>query len=406
MNKTLKRIISVALCALLLVAVFVPAFAADEDTAALKFGRNGKFKILQVADLQDSEMPYPAMIKALEKILDKSNPDLVVLTGDNIAGGSCETLEEAEAAIAAFMAPIVERSIPFAVTFGNHDDEGAASKEDQLAIYQTYPGCLSTDDNPELTGCANNSLPVLSSDGKKVAFNVWMIDSNTYDEVNGGYDYVHEDQIAWYKETSKKLEEENGGLVPSIAFQHIVVPEIYELMWECDFESDITANYNGQNYYLLFDKDADVEGFVLEGPCPSNTNGGEMAAFLERGDVLATVCGHDHINEYVADYKGVDIICTPGMTFNSYGRYMVRGCRLFTIDESDTWDYETEMIHYIDVFNPISGVFNALYYGTDLYTYLDPVFSVFPSFNEISEKVNGIVGTYYNYINETISRIF
>ena len=39
------------------------------------------------------------------------------------------------------------------------------------------------------------------------------------------------EQIEWYKETSAKLKEENGGeTVNSLVFQHIIVPEIYDVL--------------------------------------------------------------------------------------------------------------------------------------------------------------------------------
>ena len=52
----------------------------------LKFNADGKFTILQVSDAQDMHIPRKGMFKMLDKIYDKVNPDLIVLTGDNILG--------------------------------------------------------------------------------------------------------------------------------------------------------------------------------------------------------------------------------------------------------------------------------------------------------------------------------
>lgn len=49
----------------------------------------------------------------------------------------------------------------------------------------------------DVSGCANCSLPILSSDGKHIAWNIWCIDSGDYvryDEFNviddAGYGFV------------------------------------------------------------------------------------------------------------------------------------------------------------------------------------------------------------------------
>ena len=52
----------------------------------LKFNNEGKFTILQVSDAQDMHIPRRGMFKMLNKFYDKINPDLIVLTGDNILG--------------------------------------------------------------------------------------------------------------------------------------------------------------------------------------------------------------------------------------------------------------------------------------------------------------------------------
>ena len=64
---------------------------------------------------------------------------------------------------------MAERGIPFAAVFGNHDDEGGVSKETQLTIYQSYPGCLMSAGPDDITGCGNYNLLVWSSDGSRIS---------------------------------------------------------------------------------------------------------------------------------------------------------------------------------------------------------------------------------------------
>ena len=102
------------------------------------------------------------------------------------------------------------------------------SREELMAYYNTFSCSVSVDDGEVLSGCGTYNIPVLSSDGNNVKFNLWVFDSGDYDE-EGRYSCVKPDQIEWYKQTSDKLKAENNGeVVNSLVFQHIIVGEIYD----------------------------------------------------------------------------------------------------------------------------------------------------------------------------------
>lgn len=353
MSKKIKALLAVVLCAAMLVAAASPAFAAVDNNDVLRFNKDGKFKIMQISDTQDIDVPREATIMFMEKALDAEKPDLVVFTGDQLAGGKIETAEGVYAGIKAILQPVVDRGIPFTVVFGNHDnDDGCpVSRDEQFAYYQTFPGCLAYDAVPEMYGTGTHNLPIYASEGSETKFNLWMIDSNDYDRVNGGYDYVHQDQIDWYEKTSKALEEKEGHLVPSIAFQHIIVPEVAELLVDSPFsgENAISKVINGENKLLML-KPGKASGILLEFPCPSNTNSGEFASWKERGDVIAASFGHDHINTFIGNVDGIDLVMCPGVTFQSYGRYITRAVRIFELDENDPWSYDTHLYKFTDAF--------------------------------------------------------
>ena len=167
MNK-IRPFLCAALSALLLTALTAPVSAAEEDTM-LQFDENGEFRILIVADTQDTARPQEATLRLLNAELDAADADLVVFTGDQIHGPSVRTTKAMEKALDAILAPVAERGIPFAAVFGNHDDEGGVSKETQLAIYQSYPGCLMSAGPDDITGCGNYNLLVWSSDGSRIS---------------------------------------------------------------------------------------------------------------------------------------------------------------------------------------------------------------------------------------------
>jgi hypothetical protein len=133
--------------------------------------------------------------------------------------------------------------------------------------------------------------------------------------------------------------------VPSLAFQHIIVEEVYKAAY---FRTTnlgiITKNFNDGTSYGFLPNLFKLDGIIQEPPTPSLDNEGEGDAFVERGDVLGCITGHDHVNSFVTNYKGVDIISCAGTTYNSYGKTDVRGATLFTLDENKPFQYEREPV--------------------------------------------------------------
>ncbi|HZJ78259.1 MAG TPA: metallophosphoesterase family protein [Clostridia bacterium] len=365
MKRTMKAMVSILLVFSITFLSSGVAFAGGglQGDSELRFNSNGEFTILQFADCQDDALPRKAMIMLMERALDDVEPDLVVFTGDNC--GVLSTKITSRIAIKALLKPVAQRGIAFTFVFGNHDAE-KVSKEFQLSVYQGIDGCLAFDDDPSIYGCANHNLEIKSNDGSETVFNLWMIDSNMYDDVNGGYDWVHTDQIDWYKAKSQQLENENSGKVPSFVFQHICVPETYNLLLEApEGTTQEVRNYNGKNYIMELNPEM-AQGTLREWPCPSKTNAGEFDAFVERGDVLGIVTGHDHVNSFIGTYMGIDLIQTQGIGFQTYGDEQ-RGYRVITLKENNPWGYESYTKTFADVFGEgLEADFIYKVYGSEV----------------------------------------
>ena len=352
MNKS-RPFLCAALSALLLTALTAPVSAAEEDTM-LQFDENGEFRILIVADTQDTARPQEATLRLLNAELDAADADLVVFTGDQIHGPSVRTTKAMEKALDAILAPVAERGIPFAAVFGNHDDEGGVSKETQLAIYQSYPGCLMSAGPDDITGCGNYNLLVWSSDGSRPVCNLWFLDSGTYGEKGvSKYARVEQDQIDWYLETEAALAARNGGTpIPAYAFQHIIVPDIYDAMDivpSSEKKNGAVEGYGCRKGTYYSAASVIEAGTLGEAPCPPDVNGGEFAAWKQGGDIVAGFFGHDHVNDFIIPYEGIDLVNTNGTGFYIYGAGENHGARLVTLRESDPTAYETRMLYYKDL---------------------------------------------------------
>lgn len=390
--KSIKKIIALIIAVILTLSVFsLTAYAQEQDTKALKFN-NGKFKILVLADIQDTDKPQKATVELVNNAIDKTQPDLVIMTGDNTAGWWKNVdKEKTEQAIDNVAKAIDDRGIPFALVFGNHDHEGLCddkngmeeeeAKELMLSWYQKYESCLAVE-GEEMTGVGNYNLTVKDSVGEKDIFNLWLIDSNPYTDENegGGYGYVHPDQIEWYENKSNELKEANAGKpLPSIVFQHIVVPEVYDMLKEVPKETDgaVRGNANKTEKYYVTNPEFIYQGSLREGPCPANTaNAGQFDSWVKQGDVIGAFFGHDHINDFAGAYKGIKLVAVPGVTSYSYGDN--RGVRTITLDESNLQDFETEILTYDDLVDyEIKNPYVAKHgYSAYINSFLPTVFGV------------------------------
>ncbi|MBQ8209646.1 MAG: metallophosphoesterase [Clostridia bacterium] len=352
LKKTMK-FISVIMSIAMLVGIFAcVSFAktSEEVDTHLQFNEDGEFKILQIADMQDSYPQKNITKNLIRASIEAEQPDLIVLSGDNINSGAGESALIAPLAINEFMSIFEEYGIPVAAVFGNHDAEGKVSRAQQIEMYEKYDcfiGCSGVDFGDYTSG--TYYVPLYSStDANDMIFNIWMIDSGDYNRENdlGGYAAVTKAQIEWYNETYAALAEANGEAVPSIVFQHIVVPEIFDALEVTDAQSGtISSEINGEMVYYKLPEGS--VGVLPEWPCPPDYNNGEFSAFVANGDVQAIFFGHDHLNTYEVEYQGIKLCNTPGVGFASYNGENV-GVRTITLYEDDLENFSTEVHTYFD----------------------------------------------------------
>lgn len=341
-RRNLRKIISFFLAAVMLFTMCVPAFAADDAAEKnLQFGEDGKFKILVIADTQDTQWTISNLLTLIQRSLDESKPDFVVFLGDQLKDYDSDFDGEnvrwkVEKAIKDIVAPVVRRNIPFAVVFGNHDGGTGVSKEEQVKIYQQYKGCMMVDEGDSVSGVGNYNIPVYSSkDSSKIAYNFYFMDS--HEGRNGVYENIKPDQVKWYVNTSNALKEQNGGKpVPSVQFQHVPLPAFRTIIRE----NLITSGENADG---------------IAGPY---TDSGFQQAMEKQGDVTLAVCGHQHKNTFIGTLNGIDYCSTPGSGFNEYGLGMERAVREIVIDENNPHSYETRLISFVGLLgdNPVTRI--------------------------------------------------
>ncbi|KAL0570041.1 Phosphatase dcr2 [Marasmius crinis-equi] len=204
----------------------------------LHFSREGKFKILQVADLHYSVSvgecrdvrfsPCSASdnltSSLLSRILDVERPDLVVFTGDQLNGQ--DTSWDPKSVLAKFAKSVTDRKIPWAAVFGNHDAENGATREDQMKLMQGLPYSLVESGPKDVHGVGNYVLKVRSADPKDAEINIfeweWLrskthiltlyfLDSGAYSKgVFDWFGFFRGTEYDWIRQVSSLIHKRNA----------------------------------------------------------------------------------------------------------------------------------------------------------------------------------------------------
>lgn len=325
---------------------------------SLRFNENGQFKVIQVADVQDTQNTSPDTMNFLREVMKQEKPDLVVFSGDQLKGYGIsfhggDTRAKITRAITNIVRCVDDYNIPFAVTFGNHDSQVGGDKDFQTSVYARFKNFVSQNQYNGIPGGGTFALEVNENGRDKTALNIFVLDSLSYDKENGGYASVSPEQMDWFVNTSEVIGNRNKDLhIPAIVFQHIPLWEMYELLSKVDKNAPgaVLGNAQHRDFYALPNSLQSPESFMLENiACPS-TNGGEFQILKNNGNVFAVCCGHDHNNSFVGNLHGIDLGYTQGCGFNVYGPGISRGIRVFEFSQDNPADYKTRTVTYKDLF--------------------------------------------------------
>ncbi len=309
----------------------------------LRFNSNGKFKILMMSDIQETLDYDLRTFEDMRKLIENVNPDIVVLCGDNCNGLILKTEQELEKYLDILAAPMEEKKIPWMHVFGNHDHDIEFDDIRKTEMYEKYEYCVSKH-TEDIYGATNFVLPVYHSKKQEIAFQIWGLDSNNLiadsgikvDEktsnvvkipsVSSQFDILHFDQIMWYWNSSKELEEYNKKKANGIMFMHVP-------LWEFQYIVD-NPEQTG------------AKGSMIEPMTLGKFNSGLFAAILQREDIKCIASGHSHNDCFEGTYCGVKMCMDASAGYSSYGEVELKGGRVFEIDENDTDKIDTYMVYY------------------------------------------------------------
>ncbi|KAI0437004.1 Metallo-dependent phosphatase-like protein [Xylaria telfairii] len=340
----------------------------------LRFLPDGTFQITVFSDLHLAEeensingpLKDARTTEVMKKVLEREISQLVVLNGDLISGYGT-TSSNTTLYFDQIVAPIVDLGLPWATTYGNHDNEAYAKSTDLFKHEQDYENSLTKNmlpDNPS-AGVSNYFLQVYSAFGSQDVPEVilWFFDSRGGDEP---HDWVDDSVVNWFKETSANLTQQYKKTIPSLAFFHIPITATSEFQKYPGVDPSREPGIDGETVWYQGRGFDDNPGHDVS----------FMTALSDTDGLLATFSGHDHDNDWCFKWKlttsdqdvagdGVNVCYGRHTGYGGYG-HLARGGRQILLRQETL---EKELVTWVrleDGLVPENVTLNATY-GQDEY---------------------------------------
>lgn len=335
----------------------VPELDAD---GCWTFTTDRDLKIVQLTDIHigggsmSKEKDQKAM-NAVAAMLAYEKPDLVVLTGDMVYPVPFQAGTFNNAISTEMLIDLMETlGVYYAPIFGNHDSEAYSthSREEiadmwgaddlKYSLFQKGP--------EDVDGYGNYIIKVKNSQGiVKNAY--FLLDSHDYTDgdilgIQWKYDNIHENQIEWYKNSVLAIDAANKAINPSepmfssLAFFHIPLEE-YRFAWE---EYKANGYKDTENVKLIDGGYHENDEAVCCGIYPEQF----FETILELGSTKGTFVGHDHINNAIIEYKGIQLVYGMSIDYLAYIDPVIsemgpqRGCTVITLSQDGELEVSLE----------------------------------------------------------------
>ncbi|KAJ5494680.1 hypothetical protein N7463_010767 [Penicillium fimorum] len=346
----------------------------------LRFTENGTFQISVFNDLhfaEDDEADNKT-IGVMRSVLSSENVQLVVLNGDLISGEATQS-SNSSLYVDRIVAPLVDRGLPWASTYGNHDSEVNLNPEEMFHQEIKYENSLTQRRVLNSTaGITNYYLPVFPHEGSNdntPAFILWFFDSQgghyalteKEDGKSGARQtWVDHSVVEWFQKANANITSTYGKAIPSLAFVHIPVHAMRAFQ-----KSGVSPiNEPGINGERVQEQGYDADSGYHSQDFPF------ISALLNTTGMAATFSGHDHDNDWCFKWDGkLSGLNVTGNGMNMcYGRHTgyggygdwARGGRQILLDQRSLGDDIQTWIRIED--GSISGdVHLNATYGHDRY---------------------------------------
>ena len=254
----------------------------------------------------------------LREIVDATNPDFIIITGDLVYG----EFDDNGTALQKLIAVMESFEIPWSPVFGNHDNESKKGVDWQCAQFEASKYCYF--EQKTLSGNGNYSVGI--AQGGELLRVFYMMDTNgcgaaSAESIANGHTYngyvgFKQDQIDWYTNQIKLLKEYAPDVNISFAY-HIQQSVFGEAYAKYGFnQNEKMQGINLDTMEGVAESDFGYIGRQMKGPWDTSKN---VYNAMKQMGVDSIFVGHEHCNNVSVMYDGIRF--TYGLKSSEYDRY-------------------------------------------------------------------------------------
>lgn len=313
-----------------------------------KTGRD--FIILNLTDPQlgdpewaEGHMNRRVLEYTVAQLIERIKPDLITISGD--LAWACYTH-----AYDLFAELLEKYQIPWAPVWGNHDNQGGAEHvEFIINRYMKYPHFLYEKGDPVL---GNGNYVIAIEEEGKVVEGLIMMDSHDRDDyVNAKgeeekvYSKLTAEQMDWYRAQIHVLKEKGCNSatlilhIPPYAYREAskaAYKDGIDLMKVTLEEAEGTACWK-EGY-------EDSVGVQYEGICSYPEEDGVLAVVKEEGLTKRIIAGHDHADNWMITYEGVQLIYALKTGAGCYWNPLLNGGTVLKVGKDGVYEVKHEYV--------------------------------------------------------------
>jgi hypothetical protein len=302
--------------------IWFPEYKYNADSiASLTIQTGEEYKILILADTQLDGSPgrVKKTLKLIDHLFDTVKPDFIITLGDNVEWIISDKMTKK------LIKKFHSFNVPYAVTLGNHDSEGRKGRPWYGNAWENAPNSLFRYGPSNIHGVGNYSV-LLKDEKGNIIYDLIMMDSNVWRNYpdGGGYDFIHRDQIDWYKWNIIGVSEAkygkfapgSGNVVPSMCFFHIPLPEYKDAIDAIKEGKIASPGYVGE---------------AREGIACAKVNSGLFDVMKDMKSTTHVFVGHDHVNNFSVNWKGIQLSYGLKSGYTSYYSEDMIGGTVLTI---------------------------------------------------------------------------
>ena len=305
---------------------------------------------LGASEWEDGHIHRAILERTVTELVERVKPDLITVSGDLAWAGQ-------EWAYEMFGAFLDGFQIPWAPVWGNHDNqEGAAFIEKIVEKYSALKNFVYEKGDPAL---GNGNYVIAIEENGKIVEGIIMIDSHDrmpYTAEDGTtsnkWAKLLPEQLVWYKEQIEALKK--LGCNETTVMMHIPI-YAYRNAWAAaanpniDPKSVTPNTCTDPNNWNEGYKDS--YGVKYEGVGSYPAEDGVLDVIREMNSTKYIISGHEHVNNYMINYKGVKLIYSLKTGAGCYWNPILNGGTVIRISSDGVSDIHH---HYVDVTSLLS----------------------------------------------------